>query len=125
MVFEVDGVDLMPYVAAGGFAWQRNDIDSPDSGRTMDGTLHRNRVAMKVRLDITCRLLKTEESAKVLTAVLPEYVTVRYTDPQVGSVLTKTMYSNNNPASVAVIKNAGTPEEVTWWGGITFPLIER
>lgn len=125
MVFKINGVDIMPFVAKGGFSWQRSDIDSSDSGRTLDAVLHRKRVATKIRLDISCRPLKTEEASKVLTAIMPEYVSVEYTDPQVGSVVTKTMYSNNNPASVALIKNAGTPEEVTWWEGIDFPLIER
>lgn len=125
MVLIVNEVDMMPYVAAGGFTWTRNDIDSSDTGRLLSGELMRKRVATKIRLDITCRPLTEEESQRVLTALMPEFVTVKYTDPQVGSVVTKTMYSNNHPASVALVKNAGTPEEVTWWGGITFPLIEK
>lgn len=125
MVLEIDGVNILPYVAPRGFNWQRNDIDASDTGRTLDGKLRRKRVTTKIRLDITCRPLTTEEAAVVLSAIMPEFVTVRYTDPQVGSVVEKTMYANNNPASVAVVKNAGTPLEVTWWDGITFPLIEQ
>lgn len=125
MVFEINGVDFIGFIAKGGFSWQRNDMDSPDSGRSLDALLHRKRVSTKIRLDITCRPLKTYEASKLLTAIMPEFVTVRYTDPQAGSVLTKTMYSNNNPASVAIIKNSGKPDEEVWWGGITFPLIEQ
>ena len=52
---------------------------------------------------------------------MPEWVTVTYYDPQVGNVVEKTMYSNNNPASYLMTKNDGTE----WWDGITFPLIEK
>ena len=111
---------MTPYVAYGGFKWTRSDIDSGESGRTMDGTMMRARVATKIRLDITCRLLKQSEAQIVLNAILPQYVTVQYTDPMYG-VVTKTMYANNNPANYRIKKRNG--EE--YWEGITFPLIER
>lgn len=117
----LDAVDMIPYVAHDdGFKWQRNDIDSPDTGRTLDGLMHRGRVATKIRLDIKCRPLTAAELSVVLNAIYPEYVTVTYSDPMLGSV-TKTMYSNNNPAVHALKKPDGTE----WWDGITFPLVER
>ena len=119
MIFKVDGVDLVPYLAHQGFKWKRNDLDSGDSGRTMDGVMHRCRVASKVRLYITCRPLKTEETQVVLRAIYPETVLVEYTDPMEGTI-TKSMYANNNPASHMLIQDDGTE----WWHDITFPLIE-
>lgn len=113
-------VDMIPYIAFGGIKWQRYDIDSPNTGRTLDGLMHRGRVATKIRLDITCRPLTASELSIVLNAILPEYVTVTYTDPMLGSV-TKTMYSNNNPASY-LIKH---PDGTEFWDGISFPLVER
>lgn len=121
MVFKVNGVNMLPYVAYGGFKWQRNDIDGPDAGRDLTGRLRRNRVATKVKLDITCRPLKSSEAAIVLSAIKPEYVTVEYYDPEAGTVLKKTMYANNNPAVFQVRNDDGT----TWWSGITFPLVEQ
>lgn len=120
MTFKIGGVDMTPYVAYGGFAWKRNDIDSNQAGRTLDGYAHRGRIATKIRLDITCRPLTSEEARIVLNAILPEWVTVQYTDPMSG-VVTKTMYSNNNPASFMMRKS----DDTEWWNGITFPLIER
>lgn len=120
MVLKIDGVDILPYVEHQGIKWQRSDLDSEGSGRTMDGVMHRGRVATKIRLDVTCRPLKTEEASIVLNAILPEYITVEYTDPMSGLV-TKTMYSNNNPATHMLIQQDG----VEWWNGITFPLIEQ
>lgn len=121
MTFKIDGVDMVDYVAYGGFKWQRNDIDDPDSGRDLSGKMRRGRVASKIRLDITCRLLTARETSIVLTAIQPEFVSVTYYDPQVGAEVTKTMYSNNNPASFQIRQTGGTE----WWSGITFPLIEQ
>lgn len=120
MILEVNGIDMIPYLAHQGLKWQRNDLDSADAGRTMDGVMHRGRVATKIRMDITCRPLRSDEAMVVLNAILPEYVTVRYLDPMSGLVI-KTMYSNNNPATHMLIQDDGTE----WWKDISFPLIEQ
>lgn len=120
MMLKINGVDFMPFIANQGVKWQRNDIDAPNSGRTMDGMMQRGRVATKIRLDITCRPLRAEEARLVLNTILPEYVHVDYYDPMSGYRSGVTMYSNNNPASFLIEK----PED-DWWSGITFPLIER
>lgn len=111
---------MTPYIAHRGVKWQRSDLDAPGSGRGLDGKLMRSRVASKIRLDVTCRPLNTAEASKVLTAIMPQWVTVTYTDPQAGQEVTKTMYSNNNPASYLLKKGA-----TEYWDGITFPLIEQ
>ena len=121
MVFEIDGQNMVPYVAFEGFKWQRSDVDGPGAGRNLQGDLRRSRVATKRRLDITCRLLTTAEASVVLTSIMPEWVRARYTDPQEGGVVERTMYSNNNPASFQIRRPDGTE----YWGGITFPLIEK
>lgn len=120
-VLKIDGVDIAPYIARQGIKWQRSDVDAPGSGRTLDGKLRRNRVASKRRLDVKCRPLRTAEAAIVLSAIMPEWVTVEYTDPQEGAVVTRKMYANNNPASFAMIGPDGTE----WWDGIEFPLTEE
>lgn len=120
MTFTIDGVDMVPFIALRGMKWQRSDVEAPDAGRTLDGEMHRGRVATKIRLDVTCRPLKSDEASTVLNAILPEFVTVSYTDPMEGNV-SKTMYSNNNPASFLIQHKDGTE----WWDGITFPLIEQ
>lgn len=117
----IDNVDIAPYIAKGGFKWSRNDIDEPNAGRNMSGRMLRGRVATKIRLDITCRPLTSEEAKIVLTAIMPEFVTVRYTDPQIGGMVTRTMYSNNNPAEFLMKKRDGRE----YWAGITFPLVEQ
>lgn len=120
MVFTVNGVNMLPYVAYQGLKWSRNDVDAPNTGRTMDGTMQRGRVATKIKIEVKCRPLKTAEAQIVLNAILPEYVSVVYTDPMSGQIA-RTMYSNNNPASFCILKPDGTE----YWDGIEFPLIER
>lgn len=113
--------DLVPYLAFNGLKWSRNDIDAAGSGRdTQDGLLHRARVAIKVRLDGTCRPLEQTEATIVLTALKPEWLDVQYFDPQEGSIQTKKMYSNNIPATFLI--QHGSKQ---YWEGITFPLIEE
>lgn len=121
MVLEIDGVDVLPYVAYNGFKWQRSDVDGEDAGRDLTADMHRDRVATKRRIDITCRPLYNNEVSIVLTAIMPEFVQVRYYDPQEGQVVTRTMYSNNNPATYQ--QRYADGREL--WSGITFPLIEK
>ena len=118
--FTVNNVNLLPYIAEDGLRWTRFDVEAPDTGRTLDGVMHRGRVAVKIRLDVTCRPLTSAEAAVVLNAIAPQYVTVRYTDPMYGSV-TKTMYSNNIPTICATVYDDGTAR----WEGLEFPVIER
>ena len=83
----------------------------------MDGTMHRDRITSKVRLDVTCLPLSSDDASVVLNSIMPEFVTVEYTDPMEGKVK-KEMYANNIPATYI--------DTVTdMWDGITFPLIER
>lgn len=121
MTLKINGVDIVSYVAYGGFKWQRSDVDGKGAGRSLAGTLSRDRVAIKIRLDVTCRPLTTEESSKILTLIEPEFVTVEYTDPFKGTNVKREMYSNNIPAQYSMKDRTGKE----FWIGITFPLIER
>ena len=120
MVLEVNGVNLLPYIDDEGIEITRNDLDSSEAGRTLDGTMHRARVTVKTKINVTCKPLTTAKAQTVLNAIYPEYVEVRYEDPMQGIVI-KEMYSNNVPATVSVLYDDGT----TLWKGIKFPLIER
>ena len=120
MTFTINGVNILPYIAFRGIKWSRNDVDGADAGRNMAGEMERMRVATKIRLDITCKPLTAAEASILLKAIQPEYVTVVYDDPLEGTTVTKTMYANNNPASFLMIKN-----NIGYWDGISFPLVEK
>lgn len=114
-------VDITPYIAFKGVKWQRADIDAEDAGRGVDGYMYRNRIGTKYRLDITCKPLKQSETQVILPLIKPQFVKVKYTDPELGERTDVWMYSNNIPASVEILSRTGVP----LWSGITFPLIER
>lgn len=84
----------------------------------MLGTMIRDRIATKIRLDITCRPLKEAEHHLLLNLIAPVTVTVTYEDPLQGLVQ-KTMYANNH-ASTFLIKH---PDGQEFWE-CSFPLIE-
>lgn len=134
---KIDGTDITDYIAHQGVKWSRNDIDGVNAGRTISGLMIRDRVATKIRLDITCRPLKNDELRTLLNLLLPEFVTVTYDDPMYG-VVSKTMYANNNPATflfkrIPQVPELWTlchdpeeaPEPFEYWTNVTFPLVER
>lgn len=120
MVLEVNGVDLTSYLVEGGYKYTLNDVDK-SSGRTLDGTMWRQRVGQKVKLELTCRQLTTEELSVVLNAIDPQFVTVTFVDPKYGGTRTAEFYSNNKPATCLVQLSPGVEK----WSSVSFPLIER
>jgi len=112
-------MDITPQIALGGVTWKRNDIDGPNAGRTITGVMERDRVATKIRLDVTCILLDEDTLKNILQLIYPEYIYVRYDDPQRGQ-RTVWMYSNNNPATISHYDTQGN----LVWKEVTFPLIE-
>jgi len=120
MTLTIGGVDITPFIAFKGLKYTLSDVDAPNAGRSMDATMHRARVASKMRLDITCRPLKTTEVSTVLQAIYPEWVTVVYTDPRTGSNVSKTMYSNNRTVNFLMHKS-----DHDLWMVESFPLVER
>ena len=132
---KINGTDITPYIAHQGVKWSRNDIDGPAAGRSISGLMIRDRVATKIRLDITCRPLKNDELKILLNLLLPEFIQVTYDDPMYG-VVTKTMYANNNPATFLFKRTFDVPDEwwichdeapepFEYWTDVTFPLVER
>lgn len=120
----IDGTDITGLIARGGVQWKRNDIDGPSSGRTLSGLMIRDRVATKIRLDITCRPLTSSEMNMLQNLIYPEFVTVSYDDPMEGFV-SKTMYANNNGGTFLMKQSNVFGEGEEYWGSVTFPLVER
>lgn len=116
----INGTDISNYIAEKGIKWTRNDLDGPNAGRTLSGLMIRDRVAVKIKLEVTCRDLDEDSLRMIMNLIYPPFVQVSYNDPIYGHV-TKTMYSNNNAAVFNSVDTAGTRK----WGSITFPLIEQ
>ena len=113
-------VDITPMIAWQGLTFSRNDVDAPDAGRTMDGTMHRGRVASKEKMEIkTVQLTRAQVSA-LETLLFPETIQVRVTPyPKTNAAHTMTMYSNNVKATYIIHRANGEDLQ-----SLSFPLVE-
>jgi hypothetical protein len=120
MIFQINTIDIVPYIVSGGVQWTRADVDGPNAGRDADGNLTRDRVAIKYRADITCRPLTKDEAYELFSALSGEWVMVT-TDifPFSLTTTTRTMYTNNFSARFVAT------QEGERWVDVSFPLIEQ
>lgn len=122
MIFTINGVDIVPYLAENGLKWSWNGIDSPESGRDLSATMHRGLVSIKARCDVSCFWMNKTAARTVHQAIMPEYVTVvTDTIPWENGTVTMTMYSNNVEQSLETEYTDG----VQMYKDLQFPLIER
>lgn len=115
----IGGTDFSSYVAADGFDWERNDIDAPNSGRDMNGTMRRRIIARKDKLQITCRPLTVNELQTLWGKLTSTTVSVTYTVPG-QSNRTATFY--NSQKSTGVKMDVGN--NVLLYKETKFDLIE-
>lgn len=97
------------------------DLDSSDSTtRSANGTLTRDRIAVKKQIDITWPAMNWTDMATLLQAMSNVYFTVYYPDPMEGNYVTKTFYVGNRPCPIAIEKNG-----VIMWDELKVTLTER
>lgn len=118
----VNGVEMLQYTEEGGLKFTYNDLDAPDSGRTLDGIMHRGKIGSKAKIEIKCWPLTSREASAVIRAVEPQYVTVvTNIDPRAGGYASYTMYNSTRPATGYVFdKETGSGR----WDDLTLSLIE-
>ena len=114
-------VDITKYIAWQGLKFTRNDVDGPDAGRTMDGMMHRYRVASKEKMNINTVPLTKAQSSMIQTLLFPETIQVRVTPyPRTNAAHTMRMYSNNVETTYIIHRESG--EDIC---SLSFPLIEN
>ena len=114
-------VDITPYIAWQGLSFSRNDVDGPDAGRTMDGRMHRNRVAVKEKIQIKTVPLTRAQVSTLQILLYPETLTVRVTPyPRTNAAAVFSMYSNNVTTQHIIHRESGEDLQA-----MTFPLIEN
>lgn len=122
MTFTVNGVNFVPYIANQGLSYQLSDIDDPETGRMMDGTMRRGKITDKEKWKVKCRSdLTTSEMSTVITNISTQYVSVVYLSPKSNSVVTKTMYVGDRTA----VHYIERPDGTILWKDLSFSLIER
>lgn len=118
---KLNGFDILPFVESQGVKWTIYDLDSPDAGRTLDGIMHRGRVATKVKVEIKCIPVKPTDALNILTQLNNEYISMETDiDPMFGTSF-MTMYNSSRPCTVLHIDEDGEPT----WGELAFSLMEQ
>ena len=114
-------VDITPWIAWQGLTFSRNDIDSWNAGRSMDGLMHRGRIAIKEKMNVQTVQLTRAQSARLQTLLLPETIQVRVTPyPRTNGAYTMNMYSNNVKTTYVIHRANGEDLQ-----SLSFPLIEN
>lgn len=92
-LLRIDGED-MPTPSK--FSITLNDLDSEETGRSIDGNLHRDVIGTNFRtIDVEWKTMTREDLQKFLNAVSKANFTVTYYDPIQDSLISKTMYAGN------------------------------
>lgn len=96
-----------------------SDLDG-ESNRNAQGDLMRDRIAIKRKLNLEWPPLSNSECSKLLKAVSSVFFTVEYPDPEVGAMVTKTMYVGDRTSAMYTIIE-GIPK----WSGVKMNLIQK
>lgn len=83
-----------------GFSFGLQDISASDAGRTEDTLMHKNRVGSKRQIHLEWTNKDPATVSTILTAFLPEYVSITYPDAVSGSSETRTFYRGDISAAV-------------------------
>lgn len=97
VMIQVDNVDIK---CPSSYSYGLQDISSPDAGRSQDTRMHKERVGQKVKLELSWKGLTWAETAQIMQAFNPEYITVRYPDMLTGQYEIKEFYTGDKDAPV-------------------------
>ena len=96
------------------------DLDS-SANRSGNGTLYRDRVAVKRTINLSWFRLDATELSVLLNSVSPVFFPVTYLDPEIMGQRTGTFYVSDRTQGVAIKNSDGTYT----WRGVGFSLVER
>lgn len=113
----VDGVAIPTPSSA---EWGLQDVSAGESGRTEDGTMHKNRVTQKRKWTLTWGIKDLHTASRIIQAFNPEYVNVTAWDFLTDGYSTRTYYTGDRKVPIKL-----------WWddkklvGSISFDIIEQ
>lgn len=117
-MLKINNVEIAVYPSE--FTVTTMDLDNADSSvRTADGTLNRDRVAVKRQIDMTFGVLSWAQISALLQSMSAVHFSVYYPDPMDGVFATRDFYVGNRPAPFTVFE--GTDIK---WSGLKLTLTE-
>lgn len=96
------------------------DLDA-SANRSGNGTLYRDRVAVKRTINMSWTMMDAQELSVLLTNVSAVFFPVTYLDPEIAGYRAGTFYVSDRTAGVAVKNSDGSYS----WKGISMSLVER
>ena len=97
-----------------------SDLDA-SANRSGNGTLYRDRIAVKRTINMSWALMSPQDLSILLTSMSPAFFSVTYIDPEMNGPATKTFYVSDRKAGVAIKQSDGSYK----WSGVSFSLVER
>lgn len=126
----LDGSSTLPAVHWQNASWSLEDIDSSNAGRNQNGTLMRDRVAVKIKWNLEIIPTNHKQMAAILKAMSAQSFSFTYPDPRKdpdssdGALTTGTFHVGSRSASPWKINANDGNGNVSMWGYLTFNLIE-
>jgi hypothetical protein len=80
--------------------YNRYDLDSEESFRSLSGEMQRDRIAVKVKLECRWNALTASQMSQLLQAMDDVFFEINYFDPFEGQYVTKTFYVGDRSAPV-------------------------
>ncbi|MBO9597844.1 MAG: hypothetical protein J7559_08525 [Cohnella sp.] len=119
MLIKINGVDIAS--KPNKFVVTVLDLDDADStARTADGTLTRDRIAVKRQVQMSFPALKWPVLSELMKSMADEFFELYYPDSMSGKYETRTMYVGNRESPVAMERNG---EMI--WSGLELTLTEQ
>jgi len=111
--------NLTPFIKAGGWKDQRSDVEGSSAGRNLDGTMIRDRICIKYRIDVSCVPIKKTNLDTIKSLIEPESFQIRFKDDNSNDWTYRRVYSNNFSWEYLINRSDGE-----YYDGFGFPLIE-
>lgn len=121
-----DPHDYTALVQSTGYGWQRNDLDDESSGRTLDGVMHRKRIAQKRVLQVKMRRMDGTTFKQLLADLQPvtsKWTYVEPADPTNLTNITKVGRFYNSQATGTLVFADGS-DSTMYWDDVSFQLTE-
>ena len=119
MMIKINGTEIPSYPSK--FLPATFDLDNGETTqRTIDGTLIRDRIAVKSQVEMEFGLLTWEQISAIYSLMSGEFFELYYPDPRTGGYVTKTMYVGNRSAALAIMKGSQA-----LWSGLKITLTEK
>lgn len=116
-VLVINGNDYSKYIESKGVAWSRNDLDSAQTTRTKEGTMRRQKITTKRKLQYTLLPMPLDTLAELDDDLNSQTFNATYLD--LHGVMTRVFYCSSFSATLDVIRD-GEP----MWTGATFSMTE-